>query len=214
MLRLSVLVALELRPCRHHKDNLRQDLLYWHHDVPWMCHLGIQRTLKMVSTQLCWPNMEFDISEYVTSCVPCQTNKVDRTRRVPSLSPVVPPSSCWRTLGVDLIVDLARSDGGYNALCVFMCHLSKMVRLVDTNCNTQLITTEFAKLFIREVFPHYGFPLSMVSDRGTQWNSVRVQTQSESNHDMISEDMSLWLQLFLAVPFLGVCVISEDMSHE
>jgi hypothetical protein len=51
---------------------------------------------------------------------------------VPSLSPLVPPSSCWRTLGVDLIVDLPRSQAGFTAICVFVCHRSKMVRLVPT----------------------------------------------------------------------------------
>jgi transposase InsO family protein len=27
------------------------------------------------------------------------------------------------------------------------------------------------ELFLKEVFPHYGSPLHIVSDRGTQWNS-------------------------------------------
>jgi hypothetical protein len=31
-------------------DNLRADLLFWFHDVPWMGHLGINRTLQMIST--------------------------------------------------------------------------------------------------------------------------------------------------------------------
>lgn len=57
----------------------------------------------------------------------------------------------------------------YDALCVFVCHLSKMVRLVP--CWSTLDTKGFAKLFFREIFPHYGMPEAIVSDRGTQWNS-------------------------------------------
>ena len=156
------------------KDSLRQDVLYWHHDVPWMAHLGAQKSIEMASAQFYWPSMRSDIEQYVKSCVLCQSNKPDRRRLVPSLSPLVQPDSCWRKIGVDLIVDLPRSTQlwslqGHNAICVFVCHLSKMVRLVPTS--TELDAPGFAKLFLREVFPHYGFPLSIVSDRGPQWNS-------------------------------------------
>jgi hypothetical protein len=60
------------------KDNLRQDILFWHHDVPWMAHLGIDRTLHMVKAQFYWPHMRVDIEKYVSSCVNCQSNKTDR----------------------------------------------------------------------------------------------------------------------------------------
>jgi len=70
---------------------------------------------------------------------------------------------------VDLVVDLPRSQEGHNAICVFVCHLSKMVRLIATT--TELTTEGFARLFMKEVFPHYGFPVQIVADRGTQWNS-------------------------------------------
>ena len=45
-----------------------------------------------------------------------------------------------------------------------------MVRLIPTT--TKLKTEGFAKLFFREVFPHYGFPAQIISDRGNQWNSA------------------------------------------
>jgi hypothetical protein len=45
------------------KDNLRQDFLFWHHDVPWMAHLGIDRTLHMVKAQFYWPHMRVDIEQ-------------------------------------------------------------------------------------------------------------------------------------------------------
>ena len=44
-----------------------------------------------------------------------------------------------------------------------------MVRCIPTY--TSLQTEGFAELFIREVFPHYGMPAKIVSDRGKQFNS-------------------------------------------
>ena len=42
-----------------------------------------------------------------------------------------------------------------------------MVRIIP--CHRTLTTEGFVKLFFREIFPHYGMPQQIVSDRGTQW---------------------------------------------
>lgn len=150
-------------------DGLRQDVLFWHHDVPWMAHLGIKRTLDMVESQFYWPRLRCDVETYVKTCTDCQSNKTDRRRRTPALSPLIPPTSCWRTIGVDLIVDLPPTQEGHDSICVFVCHLSKMARLIPTHKN--LTAKGFARLFMTHVFPHYGFPLDIISDRGVQWNN-------------------------------------------
>jgi hypothetical protein len=151
-------------------DQLREDILYWHHDVPWCAHLGVAKTLEMVKRQFWWPKMDQDIKKYVETCYKCQANKPDRRNRQVPLTTLVPPSACWRTIGVDMIVDLPVSEGAeYNAIIVFMCHLSKMARIIPTH--TSLDARGMAQLFIREIFPHYGMPLEIVSDRGTQWNN-------------------------------------------
>jgi hypothetical protein len=48
-------------------------------------------------------------------------------------------------------------------------HLSKMYRILPT-VNT--VSAEgIAKLYFREVFPHYGMPIKIISDRDRRWNS-------------------------------------------
>lgn len=154
--------------------DLRHDLLYWHHDVPWCAHLGIAKTVQLVKRQFYWPGMDDDIKDYVRTCQQCQVNKTDRqSRRIP-LTPLATPDACWRVLGVDLIVDLPPSQGGFDAICVFVCHLSKMVIVIPTH--SSLTTEGFVELFFREIFPHYGFPSAIVSDRGRQWNSEFFQS--------------------------------------
>ena len=163
---------------------LRQDVLYWHHDVPWCAHLGIQKSVELVRRQFWWPSLKSDVVEYVSSCHKCQANKTDRVRRRPPLTPLVPPDACWRTMGVDLIVDLPVSADGYDAICVFVDHLSSMVRLAPTD--KSMSTEGFARLFFREVFPHYGMPARIVSDRGQQWNSKFFKALCNEAHTDLS----------------------------
>lgn len=151
-----------------HKD-LRQSVLYWHHDQPWCAHMGIKRTLDLMQRAYWWPTIRKDVEAYVKTCHSCQTNKIWRHNTQPLLSPLSIPSGCWRTIGVDLIQDLPPSSG-FTAICVFVDHFSKAVRLVPTTIS--LNAAGFADIFFREVFPHYGFPLRVVSDQGTQWNNA------------------------------------------
>ncbi len=150
-------------------DTLRQDLIWWHHDVPWAAHMGVRRAVEAIRHQFWWPGMRTDVEQYIKSCTSCQSNKPDRRLTRPLLNPLVQPDACWRTLGVDLITDLPKATSGHDAICVFVCHLSKMCRLVPTR--KDLNAEGFAKLFMHNVFVHYGFPERVVSDRGTQWNN-------------------------------------------
>ena len=156
-------------------NRIREDILYWHHDVPWAAHLGIEKTLELVKRQFWWPNLGPDIRTYISTCTDCQKNKTDRISRTPLLSPLVPPDSCWHTIGVDLIVDLPPTNGEkYDAICVFVCHLSKMARLIPTHKDLNAIG--FGKLFFKEVFPHYGMPYRIISDNGTTWKNEFFQS--------------------------------------
>ena len=78
--------------------------------------------------------MAQDSKEYVQSRYRCQSYKPDRCCRRLPLAFIEAPEQCWRTLGVDLITDLTPTEGeGFNAILVFCCHLSKMVRFITSN---------------------------------------------------------------------------------
>jgi transposase InsO family protein len=67
------------------------------------------------------------------------------------------------------VTGLARSARGHDAILVFVDRLTKYVHLVATTA--RLSAEGFAKLFVRHVFANHGMPSTVVSDRGTQWNS-------------------------------------------
>jgi Integrase zinc binding domain len=111
-------------------NQLRESILYMHHDAPWAGHLGWRRTVTLLSESYWWPGMSSDVEDYVASCHSCQRNKSTTKNMETHLAPLPVPSACWRTVGFDLIPSLPTTKSGFDSICVFVDHFSKMVRLV------------------------------------------------------------------------------------
>ena len=130
---------------------LRTDLLYWHHDVPWCAHLGIKNTVQLIKKQFWWPKMQQDIESYIKSCPKCSRNKTDRIKRVPPLIPHSAPDGCWRKMAIDLITDLPPTSDGNDCICHFVCHFSKMSRVVAVP--KTIDARGIARVFFKKIFP-------------------------------------------------------------
>lgn len=149
-------------------DHLRRQVLLWHHVHPWHAHMGAARTAALVTDSFFWPNIHRDIRTFVSQCNSCQTMKSPSAAEA-VLSPLPVPSSCWRVVSLDMITQLPCTADGLDCVVVFVCQFSKMVRLIPTD--SKLDGPGFAKLFFQQVYPHYGLPLGLCSDRGVQWNN-------------------------------------------
>lgn len=149
-------------------DALRKQILLWHHVHPWHAHLGIHRTQALIMDTFHWDNISDDIAAFVTQCHSCQLMKSPGCSDS-TLSPLPIPTACWRVVSLDMITQLPRTTSGFDCITVFVDQFSKMVRLIPT-VNT-LDGPGFAKLFFTHIYPHYGLPLGICSDRGAQWNN-------------------------------------------
>ena len=69
---------------------------------------------------------------------------------------------------MDLIEFLPTSDG-YNSILVVVDRLTKMAIFIPTT--TDLTSEELAQLYITHVFSKHGLPLSIISDRGSEFTS-------------------------------------------
>jgi hypothetical protein len=47
------------------------------HDVPYVGHLGYQKTITAVRSQFFWPGMKKDVDDYIARCMECQKVKVE-----------------------------------------------------------------------------------------------------------------------------------------
>ena len=149
-------------------DNLRKQLLLWHHVHPWHAHMGIHRTQSLIMDSFHWPGISTDIKSFVSQCHSCQLMKSPGSTDAP-LSPLPIPTACWRIISLDMITQLPRTASGMDCIVVFVDQFSKMARLIPSV--STLDGPGFAKLFFQQVYPHYGLPLGICSDRGVQWNN-------------------------------------------
>jgi hypothetical protein len=102
--------------------------------------------------------MAKDVSVFVLSCDACQRFKV---RGNPSLQPLPIPHAPWESVSLDFVVALLKTQGGYDAVCVFVDRLTKMVHLAPTA--TTVTAEQTARLLFDNVVRLHGFPKSIVS---------------------------------------------------
>ena len=149
-------------------ETLRLDILRIHHDDPLAGHFGITKTLELLSRNYWFPKMSSYVKKYVSTCDLCSRSKPSRHTKHGELLPLPVPSSPWKGLTCDYIVDLPVSHG-YDALLVFIDRLTKMAHLIP--CNKTTDAPQFARMFLDHVIRLHGLPDSLVSDRGAIFTS-------------------------------------------
>ncbi len=154
---------------------LRNRILYEAHDTPYAGHLGVPKTVdKILQLGYTWPGLRTYVNKYVKSCVSCQRNKNSTQKPAGLLQFITIPEAPWLVVAVDMIAELPLTKNGYNAIVVFVDHLTKMVHFVPTV--TTLDAQGYAKLFRDHVFKLHGIPEKVISDRGVQFvnNFIRA----------------------------------------
>ncbi|KAJ9521797.1 hypothetical protein QJQ45_024663, partial [Haematococcus lacustris] len=116
------------------------------------------------------PLVTWNVKSYVRSCHSCQVNKSSAKKPAGLLQPLPIPERPWDSVSMDLIVKLpASGPNKYDSILVFVDRLTKMVHLVKTW--ESMTATQYAKLFLENVFRLHGMPRSVVSDRGPQFHN-------------------------------------------
>ncbi len=143
--------------------NLRNRLLYEHHDSQTAGHLGVDKTLTALAAQFWWPQFTDSVRSYVRSCDSCQRNKSSDQAQIGLLQPIPLASRRWSQVTMDLITQLPRTPRGFDAVITFVDHLSKMVHFAP--CHTADGAPQVARLFFDHVFRLHGMPRTIISDR-------------------------------------------------
>ena len=152
----------------------RAEILRVNHDDPWQGgHFGYTRTLEVISRYYWWPELKNDVRKYCASCDICQRVKAPRHKPYGLLVPLPQPERPWQDISFDFITGLPPAMHGRiacDAILVVVDRFSKMVRYLP--CAKDFDAPALASLLFKEVFSKFGFPRSIVSDRGSLFTSA------------------------------------------
>ena len=106
-----------------------------------------------------------EVYEYVKGCAQCQQNKVNTQPKKAPLNPITPIENAlpFQTITMDFIVKLPPSEG-YNSILTITDHdCTKMILAIP--CQEMISAKGVANLYLRQVFPRFGLPFKVISDR-------------------------------------------------
>src|SRR5713101_1388953 len=115
--------------------------------------------------------MRWFVYNYVDGCAICQSTKNLPNRPKAPLHPIPPKKDVtpFATVSLDFIMELPMSNS-FDAIAVFVDHnVTKAV--VIAPCHTTITTEQTAELYQNHVWRHFGLPLKVISDRGTQFTA-------------------------------------------
>ena len=77
-----------------------------------LSHPGIRATRSLIKERFVWSRMNSEIKDWVTTCVPCQTAKVQRHNKAP-IKTFLAPDDKFSHIHIDFIGPLNESHGCY-----------------------------------------------------------------------------------------------------
>ena len=192
------------------KGSEKCKIIQAYHDVPAYGHPGINRMRDLVAKYYWWPQLNQDIHEYVKGCAQCQQNKVNTHPQKAPLFPITPTTGALpvQTIAMDFIVKLLESAGFDSILTITDHDCTKM--LIAIPCRETIMAEGVAELFLQQIFPQFGLPLKIISDRDPRFISKfmkelcrlmgiiqNVSTAYHPRTDGQSERSNQWLEQYL-----------------
>src|SRR5215467_11424153 len=160
--------------------HLKRSILHRYHDHITAGHPGEQETLRKARQEVYWPGLTTFVRNYIQGCTTCQQNKINRHPSTPALNPIDPPKSTqpFAQISMDLLTDLGNSIGNngntYDTILSIVDHgLSNGAIFVPTTKTST--ATDIASLIMANIYPRYGLPDKMITDRDPRFNAKTIK---------------------------------------
>jgi hypothetical protein len=188
----------------------RRQILFQVHDTPIGGHPGISNTWKLINRHYEGPRLRQFVEQYVKGCAKCQESKViTHVKRAP-LYPFDThvEEGPFKYVSMDLITDLPLSHKYDSILTIVDQGCSKAVKFLP--CRKTIDGQGVATLYLRHLFPLFGVPKRIISDRDTRFTSHFSKAVCKATHiqqnfstafhprtDGQSERMNQWIETYL-----------------
>ena len=152
-------------------NELRRGVISLYHDFPTAGHPGEWKTLSMITRDYWWPEMRKDITEFVKGCAICQSTKSRTMQAKPPLYSISTTADTlpFKTIALDFITKLPKSGNNDTILSITDQGCSKAT--IFLLCTETIDAEGTTRIYAQHVFPHYGIPKRVISDRDTRFTA-------------------------------------------
>ena len=152
-------------------NDLKRKMMKELHDHWGAGHLGRDETTRRVLHDYLWPLGRAWIARYIKGCPTCQQNKnLTHVTKAPLYKIMVPENTPpFTQIAMDLITGLPKSRG-YNAILTIVDH-GCLRGAIFLPCNTTITGPQIAQLYYKHVYPWFGLPTKVISDRDPRFMS-------------------------------------------
>jgi hypothetical protein len=149
-------------------DELKVALTDELHKQPSVAHPGKTKTKGLMKARYYWPKMDEYLDRYVKNCHTCRRFHTPKDLPPGLLNPLPIPERPWQHISMDFR-SFPKDKHGFDNVLVFVDRLTK--RPISIPCHKDIDAKGTARLFLIYVYRHKGAPMTIVSDRGSQFIS-------------------------------------------
>jgi Integrase zinc binding domain len=167
----------------------RRKALHEIHDTPVGGHPGIANTWKLVKCKYTGPHLHKFVEQYIKGCAKCQESKViTHTKRTPLYHfDTYAEQGPFQYVSMDLITDLPPSNKYDAILTIVDQECSKAAKFLP--CKKTIDGQGIAQLYFQHLFPLFGIPKRVISDRDPRFTSHFARAVCKATH--IQQNLSI-----------------------
>ncbi|GKC86292.1 putative reverse transcriptase domain-containing protein [Tanacetum coccineum] len=156
--------------------DMRTVIMHESHKSKYSIHPGSDKMYQDMKKLYWWPNMEADITTYVTKCLTCDRVKAEHERPSGLLVQPEIPQWKWDNITMDFVKKLPKSSQGYDIIWVIIDRLTKSA--IFTPMRETDSMEKLTRMYLKEVVTRHGIPVSIIYDRdprfaSNSWRSLR-----------------------------------------
>ena len=117
--------------------------------------------------------MQPHVEKVIQTCALCSQSKPSN-RKHGLYQPLPLPSQPWESISMEFFNGIPTTRKNHGAILVVVCHFRKMAFFIP--CTKTTTAAQIEELHFRHVWPHFGLPSTMISNRYSRFLSTFWKT--------------------------------------